>query len=94
MASLALRVETDELGIPAGLQDRVIQSYEGLVSMDFAKHEMREDRGLTYGRYESLDAGLLKNCFVAYSQDAGEPTEVPVRQHAGHAVAGTFEIAW
>ena len=33
--SLALSVEREELGIGAGLQDRVIQVYEGLVSMDF-----------------------------------------------------------
>ena len=34
--SLALSVEKNELGIVAGLQDRVIQVYEGLVYMDFA----------------------------------------------------------
>ena len=36
-ASLALDVETSELFIQAGLQDRVVQTYEGLVDMDFAK---------------------------------------------------------
>ncbi|MFO0807763.1 MAG: hypothetical protein U0746_03995 [Gemmataceae bacterium] len=39
--SLALSVEVEELGIAAGLQDRVIQVYEGLVSMDFGKDAMR-----------------------------------------------------
>ena len=39
--SLVLSVETDELGIVAGLQDRVIQVYEGLVYMDFAREVMR-----------------------------------------------------
>ena len=34
--SLALSVETMELGIAAGLQDRVVQIYEGLVAMNFA----------------------------------------------------------
>ena len=39
LANLVLAVETEELGIPAGLQDRVIQAYEGVVFMDFAdKH--------------------------------------------------------
>jgi glucuronokinase len=33
--SLVLKAETEELGIAAGLQDRVIQVYEGLVAMDF-----------------------------------------------------------
>src|SRR5437762_9942825 len=32
--SFVLSVEREELGIAAGLQDRVIQVYEGLVSMD------------------------------------------------------------
>src|SRR6478736_6342562 len=36
-ANLALETETRELGVPAGLQDRVIQNYEGLVYMDFAR---------------------------------------------------------
>ena len=40
--SLALSVETEELGIAAGLQDRVIQVYEGLVYMDFARERMQE----------------------------------------------------
>ena len=35
--SLVLSVETEELGIAAGLQDRVIQVYEGVVFMDFAQ---------------------------------------------------------
>lgn len=34
--SIILSVETDELGIAAGLQDRVIQCYGGLVFMDFS----------------------------------------------------------
>ena len=33
--SFVLSIERDELGIAAGLQDRVIQVYEGLVYMDF-----------------------------------------------------------
>src|ERR1017187_5997786 len=34
---LVLSVEKDELGINAGLQDRVIQTHEGIVYMDFDK---------------------------------------------------------
>jgi glucuronokinase len=33
--SMVLSVEREELGIPGGLQDRVIQVYEGVVYMDF-----------------------------------------------------------
>ena len=32
---MALSVETEGLGIEAGLQDRVTQTYEGLTYMDF-----------------------------------------------------------
>ena len=42
--SLVLSVETEELGIAAGLQDRVVQVYEGLVYMDFARDRMEERR--------------------------------------------------
>ncbi|KAF3847194.1 hypothetical protein F7725_020222 [Dissostichus mawsoni] len=41
-ANFILNVETDELFITAGLQDRVVQVYEGLVYMDFSKNLMAE----------------------------------------------------
>ncbi len=74
--SLALSVETDELGIAAGLQDRVIQVYEGLVSMDFAQERMVERDGLRCGVYERLDPALLPPVYLAYKADVSEPTEV------------------
>src|SRR5215471_14938411 len=39
-ANLALETETKELGVPAGLQDRVIQAFEGLIYMNFARDIM------------------------------------------------------
>ena len=43
--TLVLRAE-EELGITAGLQDRVVQVYGGLVYMDFARESMqRHGRG-------------------------------------------------
>lgn len=74
--SLVLSVETEELGIAAGLQDRVIQVYEGAVYMDFAKDRMRQCRGLMRGVYEPLDPALLPPLYIAYSTDVSEPTEV------------------
>ena len=50
--------------IPAGLQDRVIQAYEGLVFMDFDQ-EVMDRQG--YGNYEPLDPALLPPLYVAYS---------------------------
>jgi len=74
--SLALSVETDELGIVAGLQDRVIQAYEGLVYMDFARDAMRNEQGYTCGVYDRIDTKLLPPLFLAYRVDVAEPTEV------------------
>jgi glucuronokinase len=74
--SLALAVEVEELGITAGLQDRVIQVYEGLVSMDFAADRMRETNGFRHGVYERLDPALLPPVYIAYKADVSEPTEV------------------
>ncbi len=75
LPSLALSVETEELGIAAGLQDRVVQCYEGLVYMDFAEERMQQICGLCCGVYEPLDAGLLPPLYLAYSADVSEPTE-------------------
>jgi glucuronokinase len=74
--SLALSVEAEELGIAAGLQDRVIQVYNGLVYMDFSAESMHEQCGHWCGRYEPLDVSLLPPLYIAYSTDVGEPTEV------------------
>lgn len=74
--SLALSVETRELGITGGLQDRVIQCYEGLVWMDFSKDRMTSRDGYECGVYERLDPALLPPVYVAYCDEYGEPTEV------------------
>jgi glucuronokinase len=74
--SLALSVETDELGIVGGLQDRVIQVFGGLVYMDFAREVMRTDCGYQCGIYERLDPAWLPPLYIAYCVEGGEPTEV------------------
>jgi glucuronokinase len=76
LPSLALAVETRELGITAGLQDRVIQVYEGLVFMDFAHERIQERHGCACGVYEPLDVGLLPPLYMAFKDDVSEPTEV------------------
>ncbi|MGC8793843.1 MAG: mevalonate kinase family protein [Bryobacteraceae bacterium] len=72
-ADLVWKTETEELGVPAGPQDRVVQVYEGLVYMDFSR-EFMETRG--YGHYELLDPSLLPNMYVAYRTSLSEGTEV------------------
>jgi len=71
-ANMVLAAEAQELHIPAGLQDRVIQAYEGLVYMDFDKEIMHKQG---YGNYEPMDPKLLPRMYVAYRDDLSEPTE-------------------
>ena len=54
LPQLVMVTETEELGITAGLQDRVIQCYEGCVYMDFDKN-LIQTQG--YGRYERINPG-------------------------------------
>jgi len=74
--TLVLSVEKDELGIGAGLQDRVIQVYEGLVYMDFDKAHEHLVGGLKSYQYEPLSPGLLPPLYIAYHNSLSEPTEV------------------
>ena len=66
----ALSVETDELGITAGLQDRVVQVLQGCVLMDFDKELIRKTGN---GRYEKIDVSLLPPLFLAY---CGVPKDI------------------
>jgi len=68
LPALALAVETEGLGIAAGLQDRVVQTYGGLVFMDFDPAHVAEHG---HGRYEPLPAELLPPLFLAWRPDAG-----------------------
>lgn len=62
-SQLALSVETDELDIKAGLQDRVAQTYGGLVYMDFnPEHMQRQGHGV----YQNLPLELLPPLYLAY----------------------------
>jgi glucuronokinase len=74
--TFVLTVEQEELGISVGLQDRVIQVYEGLVYMDFDPARERIVEGLRCYWYEPLDPALLPPLYVAYHETLGEPTEV------------------
>ncbi len=76
LPSFVLAIETQELGITAGLQDRVIQVYEGVVFMDFSYEKMTLQEGLWCGTYVPMDPTLLPPLYVAYCTDIGEPTEV------------------
>jgi glucuronokinase len=74
--TFVLLVEQEELGITVGLQDRVIQVYEGLVYMDFDSSCEHVVDGLRCYRYEPMDPALLPPLYVAHHETLGEPTEV------------------
>ena len=76
LPSLVLSIERDQLGIPAGLQDRVAQVYEGCTYMNFAKETMKTEDGFVVGEYEDLPVPLLPPLYVSYATDCSEPTEV------------------
>ncbi len=73
MANLVLSVETEELGLGAGLQDRVAQAYEVPIFMDFERKIM-ESRN--YGIYEPVERKYLQNLYIAYQNDLSEGSEV------------------
>lgn len=66
LPSIILSAEVDELGINAGLQDRVAQVYEGCVYMDFNKQQIEQ---FGHGYYEKIDSTLLPNLYLAYKTD-------------------------
>jgi glucuronokinase len=76
LPALTLSVEKEELGISAGLQDRVIQWYEGMVYMDFDR-KLLESRG--YGDYVDLRPEKLPPLYVAYDPQRAEVSDVPHR---------------
>lgn len=61
----ALQVETEELGITAGLQDRVVQVLNGCISMNFDRDAIASTGN---GIYERIDTSLLPPLFLAYAQ--------------------------
>jgi glucuronokinase len=76
LPTLTLDVEREELGIAAGMQDRVIQTYEGIVCMDFDR-KLMESRG--YGEYRELHPKKSPPLYLAYDPDRAEISDVPHR---------------
>ena len=74
--SFVLSIEKEKLGITAGLQDRVVQVYEGLVYMDFHKAKERIVDGLPCYQYEPMSPALLPSLYLAYHDSLSEPTEI------------------
>ncbi|XP_006662830.2 glucuronokinase 1-like [Oryza brachyantha] len=62
-----------ELGIVAGLQDRVAQVYGGLVYMDFGKEHMDT---LGHGVYTPLDVNILPPLYLIYGDNPSDSGKV------------------
>uniref|UniRef100_A0A5B7BQW4 glucuronokinase n=1 Tax=Davidia involucrata TaxID=16924 RepID=A0A5B7BQW4_DAVIN len=70
--NLVLNAEK-ELGIVAGLQDRVAQVYGGLVYMDFSKKYMDK---LGHGIYTPIDISLLPPLYLIYAENPSDSGKV------------------
>ncbi|XP_015063245.1 glucuronokinase 1 [Solanum pennellii] len=70
--NLVLNAEK-ELGIVAGLQDRVAQVYGGVVYMDFGKNHMDE---LGHGIYTPMDVDLLPSLYLIYAENPSDSGKV------------------
>lgn len=62
-----------ELGIVAGLQDRVAQVYGGLVYMDFSKEYMEK---FGHGIYIPIDISLLPPLYLIYTENPSDSGKV------------------
>ena len=71
--ALVLSCEHD-LGINAGLQDRVIQCYEGVVYMDFSNEEMVRTQGK--GVYTRLPETCLPPLHIVYDDNPSDSGKV------------------
>jgi glucuronokinase len=76
LPAIALDVETRELGVTAGLQDRVVQVYGGCVYMDFDADRLERDG---HGMYEPIDPAYLPPLFVAHRRNASDASDATHR---------------
>ncbi len=66
MANHVMWSETKELGISAGLQDRVVQVFDEPVFMDFDRAHIEK---LGFGKYEAVPKELFPRMYLAYQAD-------------------------
>ncbi|MCB9207095.1 MAG: GHMP kinase [Ignavibacteriales bacterium] len=85
LPTLILSAEKEELSINAGLQDRVVQVYEGVVYMDFNKDFMMENN---HGKYEYLPIENLPKLYLAYKDTLGKISGVVLNDIASRFKRG------
>ncbi len=89
LPNLILKAEKEELGINAGLQDRVIQVYEGCVYMNFDRQIM-EKQG--YGLYEPIDPERLPKLYLGYKVSLGKVSGVVLNNIRERYEKGDAEV--
>jgi galactokinase/mevalonate kinase-like predicted kinase len=82
LPSFVLAIENEELGITAGLQDRVVQAWVGAIHMNFSPDET-DIKTTGYGIYSRrLPLSSLPPLFLAYAPDPSDSGRIhaPVKQ--------------
>lgn len=88
-----LAAERDELGINAGMMDRVVRTYEGCFYMDLDRNLMQAQQ---HGHYERIDVARLPRLFLAYKKELSKVSgivlnDIKVRYDQGDPfVVGTL----
>ncbi len=75
LPSIALRVETEQLNLTAGLSGRVVQTYGGLMAMNFGEMTTDARFGVSHGDYQAVEAESLPPLFLAYRTSAARPSD-------------------
>lgn len=95
LASLAHHVEVHRLGVPAGLQDRVVQSFGRPMDMDFAALTPLPGPaagGLVMGRYRVLEPPGPLPAFLAWRASGTESSAVVHQELTTRHDAGDEEL--
>jgi len=82
--------EKEELGIACGMQDRVIQVYDGVVFMDFDREYFEAN---DHGRYTTLDPRRMPRLYLAYDPARAEFSGTYHRKLADTAASDRERVA-
>ena len=89
LANIVLSVETEELGIVAGLQDRVAQAFEKPVYMDFNENHFEQNG---HGKYETFNPAILPKFYIAYKPKLSERSTISHSDLRGRYDSGDKSI--
>ncbi len=92
LAVVALAAESEHLGIAAGLQDRLVQSADAVVHMEFDADSAPRRFDRPSGRCEVLAAGLPGELFVAHRTEAAASSDTTHRPLRERHDAGDLDV--